>query len=278
MSGVGPVEPGEGTHAWDTQKAHTPQISEPPHNRLIRLYAEHRRAVLGTATAAAVLAGGGYLYATRPQEPPAPPPPYPSQVVTISYLSARSTPRDAPARSFSFDAAVTVASGPPITVTRIDQPYAGLRVTSRPPAPFRTTTGNPRKITITVQVTECGKVPGDAGLPFLDVTLRNARAIQVHSFILGPRYAQHLSKALQVACSNDSASLPKPRTHLNAPPRVLRVLTMWTGRIGKNSAVPPTQYRSAIRRVITRASQPWSDSPPRSPHTLRVTASHRAVR
>src|SRR5690242_1088245 len=37
---------------------------------------------------------------------------------------------------------------------------------------------------------------------------------------------------------------------------------MWTGRIGLNFAVPPTQYRSALRRVITRASQPLSDPPP----------------
>ncbi len=53
---------------------------------------------------------------------------------------------------------------------------------------------------------------------------------------------------------------------------------MWTGRIGRNSALLPSQYRSALPRVITRASQPESDPPPRSPHTLRVTASHRAVR
>ncbi|MEV5436302.1 Tat pathway signal sequence domain protein [Streptomyces sp. NPDC052682] len=217
MSGVGPVEPGEGTHAWDTPARHTPPLSGPRHGRLARVYTGHRRAVLGAATAAALLAGGAYLYATRPQEPPPPPPPYPSQVVTLTYLAARSTPRDAPARSFRFDVLVSVASGPPVTVTRIDQPYAGVRMTSTPPAPFRTTAGSPRRITVTAQVTECGKVPGDAGLPFLDVTLRNARAIQVHSFILGPRYAQHLSKALEVACSNDSASSPKPRTHLNTP-------------------------------------------------------------
>ncbi len=52
---------------------------------------------------------------------------------------------------------------------------------------------------------------------------------------------------------------------------------MWTGRIGLNSAVPPTEYRSALRRVITRESQPWSDPPRPSPHALRVTASHGAV-
>ncbi|MFC5636838.1 Tat pathway signal sequence domain protein [Streptomyces bullii] len=204
MSGLGPVEPGEGTHAWDAPAPHAPVLSGLPGHRVARRYAEHRRAVLIAATVAAVVAGGGYLYATRPQEPAAPPPPYPSQVVAITYLDTRSTARDAPARTFSFDVLVSVASGPPVTVTRIDQPYAGLRLTSAPSAPFRTSAETPRKITITVRVTHCGNVPGSAGLPFLDVTLRNARAMELHSFILGPRYARHLSKALQVACSNDS--------------------------------------------------------------------------
>jgi hypothetical protein len=47
-------------------------------------------------------------------------------------------------------------------------------------------------------------VPEEAGLPFLDVTLRNTRAMQVQSFILGPRYAQALSSAVRVACDDDS--------------------------------------------------------------------------
>src|SRR4051812_34542117 len=52
---------------------------------------------------------------------------------------------------------------------------------------------------------------------------------------------------------------------------------MWTGRTGLNSAVPPTKYRSALPRVITRASQHGSDPPPRQLHPLRVTPSHRAA-
>ncbi len=52
---------------------------------------------------------------------------------------------------------------------------------------------------------------------------------------------------------------------------------MWTGRIGLKFAVPPAKYRSALPRVITRASQPWSDPPPSSLHPLRVTPSHRTA-
>ncbi|CAL9593154.1 Tat pathway signal sequence domain protein [Streptomyces sp. Tu 3180] len=198
MSGVGPVEPGEGTHVRDASFA--PRSRRGP---LERCFEQHRRAVLGALLTSAALAGSGYLYATRPRPEPPPPPPYPSQVTAIAYLNPQVTGVGTDPRSFSFDVGMTMEYGPPVTVTRISQPYAGLSVTSSPRTPFRTRTGSPRKITITVRVTECGKVPRNAGLPFLDVTLRNTHAIEDHSFILGSRYAQDLSRALQVACSND---------------------------------------------------------------------------
>jgi hypothetical protein len=125
--------------------------------------------------------------------------------VDVTYLGTRAVPPGTRPRTFAFEVLLSVESGPPVTTTRLSQPYAGLSLTSSPRAPFRTKPGSARKIVITMQVTECGEVPGNAGLPFLDVTLRNARAIQVHSFILGPRYARDLSQALQVACSNDFA-------------------------------------------------------------------------
>ncbi|MFI9821243.1 Tat pathway signal sequence domain protein [Streptomyces sp. NPDC052013] len=201
MSGIGPVEPGDGTQARDTAP---PLPRGPQLGPLSALYGRHRRAALATLTTAAVLAGTGYLYATRPEQPAPVPPPYPSQVTVISYLKPQATPPGTEKRNFRFTAELSVESGPPVTVTRISQPYEGLSVISSPRTPFRTKAGAHRKIMITLRVTECGKVPGSAGLPFLDVTLRNTRAIQVHSFILGSRYAQDLSQALQVACSNDS--------------------------------------------------------------------------
>jgi hypothetical protein len=173
------------------------------------LYARHRRAALTAAAVTVLLAAGGYLFATRPQKPPPPPPPYPSQVADITYQGKATPPGNAPRGSFSFAMELTVQSGPPVALTRITQPYAGVSLTSDPRPPLRTRAGFHRKITITMHVTECAKVPENAGLPFLDVTLRNTRAIQVHSFILGDHYAHDLSKALQVACSNDLMSSPK---------------------------------------------------------------------
>lgn len=197
MSGVGPVEPGEGTRVQDAPPAPLPQRGP-----LAGHFERHRRVVLGSLITAAVLAGSGYLYVTRPRPEPPPAPPYPNQVTDIAYLRPGTTSSNTASRGFTFEVEVITESGPPVTVTRISQPYAGLSVTSSPRTPFRTKAGSPRKITVTLRVTECGNVPRNAGLPFLDVTLRNTRAIQVHSFILGPQYAQDLSRALQVACSN----------------------------------------------------------------------------
>ena len=209
MSGVGPVEPGEGTHAWDTVEPAPPLLPGTPRERLTNLYARHRRAVLASATAVALVAGGGYLFATRPHDPPPPEAPNPSQAVSITYLGQEGTPAGAPSRSFSFAVKVTALDGPTITVVRISQPYASLSLTSVPRPPFRTRPGFGHKIVLTMHVTECANVPSNAALPFLDVTLRNTRAIEDHSFILGERYAHDLSGALQVACSNDSGSSPK---------------------------------------------------------------------
>ncbi|MEU4873552.1 Tat pathway signal sequence domain protein [Streptomyces sp. NPDC021608] len=204
MNAIGPVEPGEGTR---DQPLHTEATGGSAARPLVLFYRAHRRAAHGALAAALLLAAGGYLYASRP---PAVHPvraelPFPAQTVDVSYLGEAALPPGARPHSFAFEVLLGVESGPAVTVTRVTQPYDGLSVASTPPPPFRTTPGAARKVVVTMHVTECGKVPKDAGLPFLDVTLRNARAIQVQSFILGPRYARDLSHALQVACSNDFA-------------------------------------------------------------------------
>ncbi|MGV9755886.1 Tat pathway signal sequence domain protein [Streptomyces tricolor] len=206
MSAIGPPEPGEGTRAWDGPRQKGP--AGRTRAALAARCARHRRTALSLA-AAAVLLGGGALYATRPHPPaptrrPHPQVPYPVHAVDVTYLGARPAPAGAPPRSFSLTVLLSVASGPPVTVTRVTQPYAALSLVTEPPAPFRTPADSARKITITMHVTECEKAPRNAELPFLDVTLRNTRAIQTQSFILGPRYAQDLSQALEVACSNRS--------------------------------------------------------------------------
>ncbi|MDX3518184.1 Tat pathway signal sequence domain protein [Streptomyces scabiei] len=211
MSGIGPVEPGEGTYPRDIHEADTAPAPAAPHGRCARAYARHRRAVLPVAAAVFLLAGGGYLYATRPE--PAPrrgtAPPYPSQAVGLRYLGRVTPPAGAPRSRFDFELELRVLSGPPVTVERMTQPYAGLSLRTDPHTPVRIGTNGPRRIVVTMRVTACAKAPDNPGLPFLDVTLRNTRAMQAHSFMLGERYAQDLSDTLEVACSNDSTSSPK---------------------------------------------------------------------
>ncbi|MFI1756189.1 Tat pathway signal sequence domain protein [Streptomyces sp. NPDC020571] len=199
MSGIGPVEPGEDTRVRDAPRPR-------PRGRLALRHERHRRTVLASGAVLVVLAGGGYLYASRSQPRPASPapPPYPSQAVDLVYLAPVAGSPGATAGGYRFTVLLSVRSGPPVTVTRLTQPYDGLSVTSSPAAPFLTKSHSTRKIIVTLRVTECEKAPRNPGLPFLDVTLRNARAIEAHSFILGARYAQDLSQALVVACSNDS--------------------------------------------------------------------------
>ncbi|WP_030185935.1 hypothetical protein [Streptomyces violaceorubidus] len=197
MSGIGPVEPGDDTRA---REAPPPR----PRGRLLLRYERHRRTVLASTAVLAVMAGGGYLYASRPQPRPASAPPYPSQAIDLVYVTPATGSPATAAGGFGFTVLLSVRSGPPVTVTRLTQPYDGLSMTSSPAAPFQTKSHSARKITVTLRVTECEKAPRNPGLPFLDVTLRNTRAIEAHSFILGARYAQDLSQALEVACGNDS--------------------------------------------------------------------------
>lgn len=200
MTGIGPLEPGEGT--WVREPAEARPASR----------SRRRRTLLIPATACAVLAAGAALWGTRPR--PAPPPelPFPAQTVTMAFLAGRTT---APHR-LAFDVRLAVEAGPPVTVTRVSQPYAGMSADSEPRAPFRTAPGSSRVITVTMRVTECGRVPENAALPFLEVTLRNPRAIQTQSFILGPRYTRYLSRALGDACGESAPSSPKPPRHLNS--------------------------------------------------------------
>lgn len=211
MSGIGPVEPGGGTRAWDAgaEEADTVPAAEKPHGRFTRMYVRHRRATLAGTAAVVLLAGGGCLYATRPEPAPPPEAPYPSQAVGVIYLGPLTRPAGAPRGSFGFEVELGVRGGPAVTVERMAQPYAGLALDTAPPAPFRVGTDGPRSIVITMRVRDCGRVPESARMPFLDVTLRNTRAMEEHSFILGERYAQDLSDALQVACSNNFSSSPK---------------------------------------------------------------------
>ncbi|MFE6164844.1 Tat pathway signal sequence domain protein [Streptomyces sp. NPDC056486] len=198
MNAIGPIEPGDNTYEAEADANAADQVvGRAPRPR--PLLTRHRRTALALATAAAVGATGLTLYLTRPR-PPAPPPPlYPSQTVSVAYRGEMTHPK-AGDRTFSFTVSVSQDSGPPVSVRRIAQPTTALSVAVTPLTPFTVKTGSPRTARITMHIRECGNVQRNAGLPFLIVTLRNVRAMQIQSFILGSAYAKDLSEALTAAC------------------------------------------------------------------------------
>ncbi|MFH8486340.1 Tat pathway signal sequence domain protein [Streptomyces longisporoflavus] len=203
VNAIGPVEPGDNTYetraATADEKAARPVTTRP-------LLTRHRRTALALATTVIVGAAGLSLYLTRPPEPP--PPLYPSQTVSVAYRGEMTHPR-AGDRTFSFTVDLRQDSGPPVSVRRITQPTTALSVTAAPDTPFTVKTGSPRTARITMHIRECGKVQRNAGLPFLIVTLRNTRAMQIQSFILGSEYAKDLSGALTAACPPNTDVMSK---------------------------------------------------------------------
>lgn len=213
MSGIGPVEPGEGTRAWDAGPDDSPPARPARRGRLAGLYARHRPAVLAGAAAAVLLAATGYLHVTREERPePAALPP--SQVVRVTYSGPEFSPPPIPTRTFSFAVKIVAQPGPPVTVVAFSQPYAAISLTSAPRPPFSAKAGSDRRIVITMHVMDCSQVPRNAGLPFLDVTLRNTYAMENHSYILGERYAHDISEALGTLCTSAFTSSAK---HENTP-------------------------------------------------------------
>lgn len=205
VNAIGPIEPGDDT--YEARAAVTEQIAVRP-VRPRPLLTRHRRTALALATAVAVGTTGLSLYLTRPRPPAAPPPLHPSQTVSVTYEGGMTRP-GAGDRTFSFTVALSQYSGPPVSVRRITQPSAALSVTVGPHTPFTVKTGTPRTARITMHIRACGKVQRNAGLPFLVVTLRNPRAMQSQSFILGERYAKDLSGALTAACPPNTDVMSK---------------------------------------------------------------------
>ncbi|AQU69223.1 Tat pathway signal sequence domain protein [Streptomyces niveus] len=193
MSGIGPVEPGEDTY-------HHPRAQltgAAPVRARLTVPARHRRKA-ALAAAATLTAGAGVYALNAPEPPPAPPPPWPSQVVGFNYAGASAEADRAGA--FTFDISISTEPGRRVTIDDITQPSAALAVSTRPSAPFTVEPGGSRKVLVTVYVLDCGEVPRNAGLPFLDVTLRNERAVQKQSRILGGGYPEDLGAAIEKAC------------------------------------------------------------------------------
>ncbi|WP_105972644.1 hypothetical protein [Streptomyces geranii] len=213
MTGIGPVEPvnsPDGQETYEVIGADTPRLAE----QWRALPRRVRRAVLGAVVLGLSAAG---IVALLPAEPDAPAPahntltpmPWPASVTTFRYTGLAATFASTPASGL-FRFAVTVHSGPPVTLRVNGAAFDGLTARISPTETVTVNAGTTRRITVQVSVVDCAALPLDADLPFLDVTLRNTRAIQHHSFIFGGAYPEDLFQLIGAACDPMPAR-PSPR-------------------------------------------------------------------
>lgn len=177
-----------------------PRLSE----RWTALPPRSRRVAVAGAGLAALAVLGAYALATRPEPEPAALAPYPLQSTDFSFLGIH-TPK---AGETFFDAQLMATSDSGASLEKITQGYSGLKLSVRPALPLELPEGRPTRVTVRFEVVRCAGLPLDASLPSLRVTLRNTRAIQDYSSILGGTYAAELSRALRTICEPAERAAP----------------------------------------------------------------------
>ncbi|MFD7729042.1 Tat pathway signal sequence domain protein [Kitasatospora phosalacinea] len=191
---LGPVEPGEGT--W------TPLVLRPapPPERPPRLLSRRQKYLLASFLLLLALALTILRAANYPEQaansPPSQDVPFPSQSTRFEYVG----PAPDRPETFALELAVHNTGPGPVDVLGVRQGYRGLTVLVAGWLPRTVPPGGTVSLRVGLQVTDCSGAPAEATLPFLDVTLRNTRAMETVSQILGADYARDLSAALRAAC------------------------------------------------------------------------------
>ncbi|MFI6872073.1 hypothetical protein ACIBL6_01390 [Streptomyces sp. NPDC050400] len=232
MTGIGPVEeydPGDdspppadaiGTDSprpadvigTDSPRLHERWAALPPRRR--------RTALLLAAVAAAVTA----LLLLRPTPAdPAPSPP-PADATLLDY--------DGPGmENGTFRFTVRVSSGSPVTLRRLDAWIPELGASTTPRLPLTVKAGEPRFLVVWLSIYHCPGLPRDLDQPRLELTLRNQRAQQQHSFVFGDPLSRDLLAFLRANCG---PAMPPPAP---APPAgTLRPISH-----GSNTQLPLSQ-------------------------------------
>ncbi|MFI6010511.1 hypothetical protein ACIBAG_17125 [Streptomyces sp. NPDC051243] len=212
MTGIGPVEPvnsPETSQSHDTIGTDAPRLTDRLGDFWAGLSTRTRTTAVATAVAGAVAAGFTLIPQVSGESEPPTSAPWPANVTTWRYLGF-AAPHNSGATSGRFHFAVTVDHGPPVTLTISGTAFPGLTAHAMPEPAFTVAASTTRRITVRISVSDCSELPLNADLPFLDVTLRNTRAIQHHSFIFGGTFSRDLSVLLHGAC-DQAADTPGPQ-------------------------------------------------------------------
>ncbi|MGP3978392.1 hypothetical protein ACTWQF_31170 [Streptomyces sp. 8N114] len=126
--------------------------------------------------------------------------PYPVHSTRMSFV--RITDVDIEKRSFRVE--LRAVTKDPVLVRRVTQEYAAVTMELSPARAVTVQPGQAERVRVKARVTSCRDLPMRARLPFLDVTLRNARASQDLSFIPGDRYARALTRVFRTVCGPSS--------------------------------------------------------------------------
>ncbi|MFD8482494.1 hypothetical protein [Kitasatospora sp. NPDC059673] len=207
---LSPVEPGEGT--WTQPRM---SVEKPP--RLLSL--RQKSLVVGLLLALALALTVRHAMDRSTAEANSPPPPalpFPSQATRFEYGGPLPAWQD----SFALSLRVHNTSAGPVDVLGVSQGYRGLSVVVSGWLPQTVPPGQTVSLRVGLRVTDCSAAPADAGMPFLDVTLRNARAMETVSEIPGDAYARDLSAALHATC--DAPDNRTPTTSPTAPDKPVR--------------------------------------------------------
>ncbi|MDR3079889.1 MAG: hypothetical protein LBV60_03005 [Streptomyces sp.] len=206
MTGIGPVEPAE------------PQAPPPhPESELLTSGAPDRLTpreywqslpprARRTGVALAAVGAAASLLVLQPSPPPAAvSSPYPTQTTFLHY-------RGKGRESDSYRFLLRVESGTPVTVSRLRLPFAEFETRTTPRLPLTVNAGTPAPLTVRIRVRHCSTPPRTIDLPHLDLTLRNRRALQQHSFLFGGAFPHDLARELSAACP-----IGRTRTDLTRP-------------------------------------------------------------
>ncbi|MFI5660065.1 hypothetical protein [Streptomyces sp. NPDC051684] len=201
MTGIGPVEPHEPAADSHPRTPHPADIvgtdSPRMHDRWTALLPRRRRLLIAAIVAAAAVAG--MLLLSRPERStPAPLDPWPAQVTHLTYEGAHD-------ETFRFT--VHVDHGGPVTISHIRPGDPRLTLSATPGPPFRATAGSRRTLTVRIAVRDCPALPRALDMTYLDLTLTNRRARELHSFIFVDRYPHDLLTLLRARCAKPRAEL-----------------------------------------------------------------------